>query len=258
MFAAFCRVSQESGGCFETLLSPVGPGCRTSNYREMLFRDFISSPFTSGFTRYGTFAFRRSLPNRYTPRVLLPFTRKKTAVPSAAFELRMVTSSTWFRTTASISVPSFAWRPENPCISRPFTSSTFSALSHLPDSGLSQLTSTSLSLRFLAQRTLIASTAFSIGDSGSWDNQSLTFSRLTFSSQLLGCPLMPLVPFPRAITLRMMTLRMDPAGGSFCRDVPSTSLRRLMLKWIGSPSPHQNQPWRVHSIVRLESTTSLT
>ena len=35
-------------------------------------------------------------------------------------------------------------------------------------------------------------------------------------------------------------------------------LRRLTLKWSGSPSPHQNQSWRTHSIVRFESTTSLT
>ena len=30
-----------------------------------------------------------------------------------------------------------------------------------------------------------------------------------------------------------------------------------MLKWIGSPSPHQNQSKRWHSMVRLENTTSL-
>jgi len=68
-----------------------------------------------------------------------------------------------------------------------------------------------------------------------------------------------LEPLPLAITLVIRTRRIVPAGAS----VPGlmllcTSLRRLMLKCSGSPSPHQNQSWRTASMVRFESTTSLT
>src|SRR5271165_4388809 len=47
-------------------------------------------------------------------------------------------------------------------------------------------------------------------------------------------------------------------GGQLPRLVPSTSLRRLMLKCSGSPSPHQSQSKRRVSIVSLDSTMSST
>ena len=54
-------------------------------------------------------------------------------------------------------------------------------------------------------------------------------------------------------------MRIDPAGGSFSQFTCGwTSLRRLMLKWKGSPSPHQNQSCRTQSMVTSEMTTSLT
>jgi len=66
------------------------------------------------------------------------------------------------------------------------------------------------------------------------------------------------VPAPCAITLRIDTLRILPAAGSFARFSPSISLRRLILKWIGSPSPHQNQSNRRVLMVTFEITTSST
>src|ERR1035437_2984624 len=66
------------------------------------------------------------------------------------------------------------------------------------------------------------------------------------------------VPWPWAMTLLMVTLRMMPAAGSFAYVRPSSSLRRLMLKWMGSPSPHQNQSNRRVSMVTFAITTSST
>src|SRR2546428_9094582 len=128
----------------------------------------------------------------------------------------------------------------------------------MSDAGFSQTTSTSFSLRFLAQRNFMAWTAFLRGDVGSSDRKNLTFSRLIPSSQLSGWPLIMHDPLPWAMTLRIKTFRIEPAGGSFSRACESTSLRRLMLKWIGAPSPHQNQPFRLHSMTPLEGATSLT
>src|SRR5271165_6706521 len=60
------------------------------------------------------------------------------------------------------------------------------------------------------------------------------------------------------MTFWMVTFLMMPGGGSLARFEPSTSLRRLMLKRIGSPSPHQNQSKRRVSMVTFEITTSST
>src|SRR5512139_1923921 len=58
--------------------------------------------------------------------------------------------------------------------------------------------------------------------------------------------------------LRMM-LRILPIGGSLdLSRLASISLRRIRLKWIGSPSPHQYQSKRTQLTVRLESTTFST
>src|SRR4051794_7189939 len=51
---------------------------------------------------------------------------------------------------------------------------------------------------------------------------------------------------------------MIPAAGSFWYVRPSNSLRRLILKWMGSPSPHQNQSKRRVSMVTFEINTSST
>src|ERR1700691_6095300 len=207
-------------------------------------------------TRYGTLAPLRSLPNNRMPRLFPPAMSRNRSVPVAAFESRMVAPSTSVNATAAAPDPAgFAPKPTS---SKCCASSTRSALCHFADEGLSQITSTSVSLKLRAQRTCTASTVFCNGDSGSFETNSLTLSRLTPSSQLSGCPWSIEVPCPCATTFWISTLRIDPAGGSGPCDTPSTSLRRLMLKWMGSPSPHQNQSWRRHSMVRLESTTSLT
>ena len=57
------------------------------------------------------------------------------------------------------------------------------------------------------------------------------FSRRTFSSGLVGCPMIKQEPFPCAMTLRMRTLRIEPAGGSpGFGGRPWLSLRRWMVK----------------------------
>ena len=44
------------------------------------------------------------------------------------------------------------------------------------------------------------------------ERNSFTFSRLMLSSQLLGWPPIRQLPSPWAMTLRMMTLRIEPPG----------------------------------------------
>src|SRR2546428_4533091 len=128
----------------------------------------------------------------------------------------------------------------------------------MSDAGFSQTTSTSFSLRFLAQRNFMAWTAFLRGDLRSSDRKDLTFSRLIPSSQLSGWPLIMHDPLPRAMTLRIKTFRIEPAGGSSFRARESTSPPRLMFKWDGLPTPPQNQSFRLHSMTIVEKTTSLT
>jgi len=68
---------------------------------------------------------------------------------------------------------------------------------------------------------------------------SLTFSKLIPSSQESGWPLQTLDPKPRATTFWILTFRIAPAGRSLSFGQPAwTSLRFLMSKWKGSPSPH--------------------
>ncbi len=98
----------------------------------------------------------------------------------------------------------------------------------------------------------------SYGACGSCETYKRMFSNRITSSQLSGWPLIADVPAPCAITSRIKTRRITPAGGSLSRLVPSTSLRRLILKWSGSPSPHQNQSNRRVSITMFEMATSST
>src|SRR6185503_4086087 len=125
--------------------------------------------------------------------------------------------------------------------------------------GAAQWNSTSFNLKLRAFSMVSAAGPFCRGESGSVSIVSRTFSKVTFSSGESRLPWMTLGPGPWPMMFDRVTLRITPTGGSLSLSVfRCSSLRLITLKWSGSPSPHQNQSKRLHSMVQLEMTTFST